>query len=262
MYKRQDLYFSVRSDANFGARSHYSEAKMMEIFAERGGDPERKGKRDPLDALLWLAHKNGEPSWPSPFGEGRPGWHIECCAIALHYLQPDLDSSTSIDIQGGGSDLIFPHHEMSAAQGQILQNRPFASHYVHAGMIGLEGVKMSKSLGNLVFVSKLVSSGVDPMAIRWALMESHYSEDRSWSDELLKSSIAWIDRTRRALSMMEAAPTRPIIDSIIGAQSRNLDTPAALAAVKRWVLESENGSQGGHPGELSRAIDSLLGIAL
>jgi L-cysteine:1D-myo-inositol 2-amino-2-deoxy-alpha-D-glucopyranoside ligase len=257
-----DLYFSVRSDSAFGQRSHYSQEKMMEIFAERGGDPLRDGKQDPLDALLWLAHREGEPSWPSPHGDGRPGWHIECCAIALHYLAPDENSATSIDIQGGGSDLIFPHHEMSAAQGQILQGRPFASHYVHAGMIGLDGVKMSKSLGNLVFVSKLVASGVDPMAIRWALMESHYSTDRSWSDELLTESIAWIDRTRRALSMMEAAPTRPVVEAIVAAQSNNLDTPTSLAAIKSWVVESELGSQGGHPGELSRAIDALLGIAL
>ena len=257
-----DLYFSVRSDSAFGQRSHYSQEKMVEIFAERGGDPLRAGKRDPLDALLWLAHRDGEPSWPSSHGEGRPGWHIECCAIALHYLAPDDISATSIDIQGGGSDLIFPHHEMSAAQGQILQGRPFASHYVHAGMIGLDGVKMSKSLGNLVFVSKLVASGVDPMAIRWALMESHYSTDRSWSDELLAESISWIDRTRRALSMMEAAPTRPVVEAIVTAQSNNLDTPTSLTAIKSWVVESESGSQGGHPGELSRAMDALLGIAL
>jgi L-cysteine:1D-myo-inositol 2-amino-2-deoxy-alpha-D-glucopyranoside ligase len=151
---------------------------------------------------------------------------------------------------------------MSAAQGQILQGRPFASHYVHAGMIGLDGVKMSKSLGNLVFVSKLVASGVDPMAIRWALMESHYSTDRSWSDELLESSIEWIIRLRRALSMMEVAPTAPVIEKVILSQANNLDTPSSLANLKEWVVLSENGSHGGQAGELSRAIDALLGLAL
>ena len=257
-----DTYFSVRSDSHFGSRSHLSEEKMLEIFAERGGDPARPGKRDPLDALLWLAHRDGEPEWPGAEIPGRPGWHIECCAIALHYLAPDVDSSTAIDIQGGGSDLIFPHHEMSAAQGRILQGREFATHYVHAGMIGLAGVKMSKSLGNLVFVSKLVADGVNPMAIRWALMESHYSTDRSWSDELLIESENWILRLQRALSMMEAAPTDSVISEILTAQSNNLDTVSSLNAIKSWVSASESGAHGGNPGELSRAIDAILGIAL
>lgn len=258
----KDLYFKVRADSDFGSRSHLSEAKMLEIFAERGGDPTRIGKEDPLDALLWLAHREGEPTWPSAHGDGRPGWHIECCAIALNYLDLDEDSATSIDIQGGGSDLIFPHHEMSAAQGKILEGREFASHYVHTGMIGLDGVKMSKSLGNLVFVSKLVAAGREPMAIRWALMESHFSTDRSWSEELLLEAEAWLVRLRRALSMMETAPTDPVISAVIKAQSNNLDTPAALAAIKRWIELSESGSNGGAPGELSRALDTLLGLSI
>ena len=258
----KDLYFRVRADSKFGSRSHLSQEEMLQIFSERGGDPDRVGKEDPLDALLWLSQREGEPSWPSSHGEGRPGWHIECCAIALHYLEPDLQTSTAIDIQGGGNDLIFPHHEMSAAQGKILQGREFASHYVHAGMIGLDGVKMSKSLGNLVFVSKLVAQGRDPMAIRWALMEEHYSQDRSWSEELLANAESWIVRLRRALSMMESAPTDEVINEIIAAQADNLDTPRALKKIKSWIEDSEQGSSGGRPGELSRAIDSLLGVAL
>jgi L-cysteine:1D-myo-inositol 2-amino-2-deoxy-alpha-D-glucopyranoside ligase len=262
----QDLYFAVRSDSHFGSRSHLSEEQMLSLFAERGGDPKRAGKRDPLDALLWLGEREGEPSWPSPYGVGRPGWHIECCAIALHYLEtevgPGATSETAIDIQGGGSDLIFPHHEMSAAQAQVLQNREFASHYVHAGMIGLDGVKMSKSLGNLVFVSKLVASGVDPMAIRWALMESHYSEDRMWSDEILSDAQSWLDRLRGALSRMEVSPTEVVVQGIIEAQSNNLDTPQALALIKSWIDNTEKGSVGGQAGELSRALDTILGIAL
>lgn len=258
----KDLYFRVHADADFGSRSHLSQDSMLEIFAERGGDPGREGKEDPLDALLWLGKRDGEPFWPSEHGDGRPGWHIECCAIALHYLVPDMEDDTSIDIQGGGSDLIFPHHEMSAAQAKILQGRDFASHYVHSGMIGLDGVKMSKSLGNLVFVSTLVASGRDPMAIRWALMENHFSKDRSWSDQLLIESEEWIVRLRRALSMMESAPTDPVIEGIISAQSTNLDTPHSLKIIKKWIEESEAGSEGGSAGELSRALDSLLGLSL
>ena len=257
-----DLYFSVHADSKFGSRSHYSQDQMLEIFSERGGDPDRTGKKDPLDALLWLGHREGEPMWSSSSGDGRPGWHIECCAIALHYLAPESASHTSIDIQGGGSDLIFPHHEMSAAQGKILEGREFASHYVHAGMIGLDGVKMSKSLGNLVFVSKLVASGINPMAIRWALMESHYSTDRSWNDELLNDSSDWIVRLQRALSMMEVAPTDSEIAEIILAQSDNLDTVKSLQLLKSWVIESESGAQGGNAGELSRAVDAILGLAI
>ena len=139
----------------------------MEIFAERGGDPTRVGKIDPLDCLVWMSQRPNEPGWPSPFGMGRPGWHIECTAIAIKYLEPSPSEDALIDIQGGGSDLIFPHHEMCAAQAQVLSGKPLASTYVHAGMIGLDGEKMSKSKGNLVFVSKLVAAGRDPMAIRW-----------------------------------------------------------------------------------------------
>jgi L-cysteine:1D-myo-inositol 2-amino-2-deoxy-alpha-D-glucopyranoside ligase len=257
-----DLYFSVHSDPAFGSRSHLSKEEMLAIFAERGGDPARPGKKDPLDALLWLSHRAGEPSWESAIGAGRPGWHIECCAIALHYLKPDPSNQTSIDIQGGGSDLIFPHHEMSAVQSKILQGREFASHYVHTAMIGLDGVKMSKSLGNLVFVSTLVESGASPMAIRWALMESHYSVDRSWSQTLLDDAHQWIYRLQRALSMMEVAPTDEVIAGIITAQADNLDTPRSLALLKNWVEDCEQQSEGGNAGELSRAIDAILGISL
>jgi L-cysteine:1D-myo-inositol 2-amino-2-deoxy-alpha-D-glucopyranoside ligase len=257
-----DLYFSTRSDSHFGSRSHLSEEEMARIFAERGGDPARVGKKDPLDALLWLGHREGEPHWPSPMGEGRPGWHIECCAIALHYLAPDKGSATSIDIQGGGSDLIFPHHEMSAAQGFILEGREFASHYVHAGMIGLDGTKMSKSLGNLIFVSKLIEEGISPMAIRWALMDQHYASDRMWDRAQLDKAINWIDRLNIALSRVDVAPTEPVINSIATSISQNLDTPSALNAIKEWVVATESGATGGEAGELSRGIDSLLGLAL
>jgi len=138
-----DIYYRVHSDDEFGTRSNYSEEKMLTIFAERGGDPEKIGKENPLDALVWLSQREGEPGWPSPFGPGRPGWHIECCAIALHYLQPDSEDGYAIDIQGGGSDLIFPHHEMSAAQSRSMIYQRFAQTYVHTGMIGLDGEKMS-----------------------------------------------------------------------------------------------------------------------
>lgn len=257
-----DLYYRVHSDSEFGQRSHYSQEKMLEIFAERGGDPQKPGKENPLDALVWLSQRDGEPGWPSPFGPGRPGWHIECCAIALHYLQPDEGEEFSIDIQGGGSDLIFPHHEMSAAQSRSINNKKFAKSYVHAGMIGLDGEKMSKSLGNLVFVSKLIASGVNPAAIRWALMGHHYANDLMWSQSLIEKASVEIERLQLNLARMEVAPTDSVIQGIIEALSHNLDTPRVISLITEWMNSTESGKSGGVAGELSRALDTLLGITL
>jgi L-cysteine:1D-myo-inositol 2-amino-2-deoxy-alpha-D-glucopyranoside ligase len=257
-----DIYYRVHSDSEFGERSHYSQEKMLEIFAERGGDPQKPGKEDPLDALVWLSQRDGEPGWPSPFGPGRPGWHIECCAIALHYLNPDSNDEFAIDIQGGGSDLIFPHHEMSAAQSRSINNQKFSRSYVHAGMIGLDGEKMSKSLGNLVFVSKLISSGVNPAAIRWALMGHPYSNDLMWSDSLIQRASVDIERLQLNLARMEVAPTDSVILEILDALSNNLDTPRVIASIKTWMDETEAGVTGGVAGELSRALDTLVGITL
>ena len=139
-----DLYFRVRRDPEFLQRSHISSSAALEIFSQRGGDPDRAGKEDRLDALVWRRQRPGEPGWPSPFGMGRPGWHIECSAIALHYLNPSPQDDYAIDIQGGGSDLIFPHHDMSAAQGLIATGQKFARSFIHTGMLGLDGEKMSK----------------------------------------------------------------------------------------------------------------------
>lgn len=257
-----DIYYRVHSDSEFGERSHYSQEKMLEIFAERGGDPQKPGKEDPLDALVWLSQRDGEPGWPSPFGPGRPGWHIECCAIALHYLDPDSNDEYAIDIQGGGSDLIFPHHEMSAAQSRSINNQRFARSYVHAGMIGLDGEKMSKSLGNLVFVSKLISAGINPAAIRWALMGHPYLSDLMWSDSLIQKASIDIERLQLNLARMEVAPTDSVIEKILDALSNNLDTPSVLASITTWMDETEAGVTGGVAGELSRALDTLLGITL
>ena len=152
-----DIYAPIDATAQFGYESNLDRATMLKFFAERGGDPQREGKRDPLDALLWRGHREGEPAWESPFGLGRPGWHVECSAIATNRL------GATFAIQGGGSDLAFPHHEFSAAHAEAAHNtQRMAGHYVHSGMIALDGVKMSKSLGNLVFVHKLTEAGHDP----------------------------------------------------------------------------------------------------
>ena len=257
-----DLYFRVHSDKDFGSRSHLSRDESLKIFAERGGDPNRVGKEDPLDSLVWLSKRSNEPGWESVHGVGRPGWHIECCAIALKYLNPDVNEDFLIDIQGGGSDLIFPHHEMSAAQARVSTGKDFARIYVHTGMIGLNGEKMSKSLGNLVFVSKLVSEGINPMDIRCALLMQKYSENRMWNSELLTKAQVFMSDLTLHLSQMECAPTDEVIQLIIEALSSNLDTEKVFMILQNWIAESRSGAIGGNPGELSRALDSLLGLAI
>ncbi len=257
-----DLYFKVHADRNFGQRSHLSQEEMLRIFSERGGDPDRVGKSDPLDCLVWMSQRANEPGWPSPFGLGRPGWHIECTAIAIKYLEPSSDDEVLIDIQGGGSDLIFPHHEMCAAQAQVLTEKRLAHTYVHAGMIGLDGEKMSKSKGNLVFVSKLVADGRDPMAIRWALMKNHYRTDRMWTDNLLVTSEKEIAALRSALSQKSVAPTKELIERIVNFLADDLDTHSITEAIKVWVQSTQSGDTGGDADSLAKTLDTLLGVKL
>lgn len=256
-----DLYFRVRLDPEFLSRSHLSMESALDYFSQRGGDPDRVGKEYPLDALVWRAQRPGEPGWPSPFGMGRPGWHIECSAIALHYLNPSTHDEYAIDIQGGGSDLIFPHHDMSAAQGFIATNQKFARTFVHAGMIGLDGEKMSKSLGNLVFVSELISDGVDPMAIRLALMGHHYRSDHMWQPSEIVTANDFVKRLRLNLSRVEVSPTAPVIDELVEALANDLDTQKVLTVLKNWCEATEAGGSGGSAGELARVLDELFGLA-
>ncbi|MGW7319120.1 cysteine--1-D-myo-inosityl 2-amino-2-deoxy-alpha-D-glucopyranoside ligase [Streptomyces sp. NPDC054865] len=255
-----DVYFSVESDPHFGGVSHLDAEAMRLLSAERGGDPDRPGKKNPLDPMLWMAAREGEPSWDGgSLGRGRPGWHIECVAIALDHL------GMGFDIQGGGSDLAFPHHEMGASHAQALTGEfPMAKAYVHAGMVGLNGEKMSKSKGNLVFVSTLRRSGVDPAAIRLALLSHHYRADWEWTDAVLAEAVARLERWRAAVSRPDGVPADALVEEVREALSRDLDAPAALAAVDRWVelqLATDADDESA-PGLVSRTVDALLGVAL
>jgi len=234
--------------------------QALKIFEERGGDPARAGKRHALDPLLWKARKGDDPFWEAPFGQGRPGWHIECTAIALKNLPKA--SSTSITLQAGGSDLIFPHHYMTALQAKALTGVEFASCYSHSGMIGLDGEKMSKSKGNLVFVSKLRQEGVSPALIRIALFANRYSTDRMWSRELVDEANKLLTRLLSALSRQEVAPTFEVVQEIVNAISDDLNTPKVFDLLNTWSLKTEEGQVGGSPGEISRALDTYLGITL
>ncbi|MGV9584290.1 cysteine--1-D-myo-inosityl 2-amino-2-deoxy-alpha-D-glucopyranoside ligase [Nocardia farcinica] len=254
-----DIYFRTDATEQFGYESGYDRATMERLFAERGGDPDRPGKRDPLDALLWRAARPGEPSWPAPFGAGRPGWHIECSAIALNRLGPEFD------IQGGGSDLIYPHHEYSAAHAEsVVAGRRFARHYVHAGLIGLDGEKMSKSRGNLVLVSTLRKDEVDPAAIRLGLLDGHYRQDRMWTDAVLEAALARLARWRSATALSAGPAAHDTIARLRQHLADDLDSPKALAAVDNWVTEALDygGSDSGAPAAIAEAVDALLGVRL
>ncbi len=254
-----DVYFDRSYTGRFGYESGYDEETMRALFPERGGDPDRPGKRDPLDALLWRAEREGEPAWDTSLGRGRPGWHIECSAIALNRL------GIGFDVQGGGSDLAFPHHEFSAAHAEALAGEhPFARHYVHAGMIGLDGEKMSKSKGNLVFVSRLRADGVDPSAIRLALFAGHYRSDRAWTDALLAEAEARLARWRQAASAPSGPAAEATLDRLRDHLADDLDTPKALAAVDAWVDETlrHGGRDESAPALVRSAVDSLLGVVL
>jgi L-cysteine:1D-myo-inositol 2-amino-2-deoxy-alpha-D-glucopyranoside ligase len=250
-----DLYFDVHADPRFGAVSRLDERQMLDVFPERGGDPDRPGKKHPLDCLLWQAQRPGEPAWDTPLGRGRPGWHVECAAIAVHHLGHDFD------VQGGGSDLAFPHHEMSAGHAQAAYDgRRFARAYVHAGMVGYDGAKMSKSRGNLVLVSRLREAGVDPMAVRLALLAHHYRSDWEWTDAVLTAAHARLDRWREAVGSASRADAESLTADVRAALAEDLDAPAAVAAVDAWAA--------GPPGDGAGAqlvrdvLDARLGIAV
>ena len=250
-----DVYFSVAAAEHFGEVAGLPLADMLQLSAERGGDPDRPGKKDPLDCLLWLAQRDGEPGWPSPMGMGRPGWHVECTAMALNRLGDQLD------VQGGGSDLAFPHHELSAAEAEAATGvHPFARAYVHAGMVGLDGEKMSKSLGNLVFVSKLVAAGTEPGALRLALLGSHYRTDREWTAAALTAGELRLQAWRSGV----VRPTGPSGDGVLSAVRAalydDLDTPAALAAVDSWCVS--DGDDSASPALVRELVDALLGVLL
>jgi L-cysteine:1D-myo-inositol 2-amino-2-deoxy-alpha-D-glucopyranoside ligase len=184
---------------------------------------------------------------------------VECCAIALNRL------GTGFDVQGGGSDLIFPHHEFSAAHAEALTGEhPSAQHYVHTGMIGLDGEKMSKSKGNLVFVSRLRADGVDPMALRLALLSGHYRTDRSWTPAMLDDAATRLARWREAVAAPAAAPAQDTVTQLRAHLADDLDTPRALAVVDAWATETltRRGQDADASAAVRTAVDALLGIAL
>jgi L-cysteine:1D-myo-inositol 2-amino-2-deoxy-alpha-D-glucopyranoside ligase len=254
-----DIYFDIAAAEQLapwtlGEESNLTRPEMLALSAERGGDPERPGKRDPLDPLLWRAARAGEPFWPSPVGAGRPGWHIECSVIALKEL------GTDFTVQGGGSDLVFPHHDMSAGHAAALSGHPLAGVYSHTGMVAYQGEKMSKSLGNLVLVSRLRASGVDARAIRLALLGQHYRTDWEWSDAHLDAASARLGAFAAAFGVgARPGPVQSgaVIEALRTALVNDLDTPGALA-----VLDAAASVAVDNPAAVGLAVHALLGVAL
>jgi len=253
-----DLYFDVRqaqvaSEWRLGDVAPYDAQLMRQLSAERGGDPQREGKRDPLDPLLWRAAREGEPSWPSEVGVGRPGWHIECSVIAAGAL------GNAFTVQGGGADLVFPHHEFTAAHATALSGTPLAHAYCHVGLISYEGHKMSKSRGNLVLISRLLDAGADPSAIRLGILAHHYRSEWEWFDEDLQKAHRRLQAWREGIARETEDPldAHEVLAQLRQALANDLDTPVMLATLDAALDRGVD-----QPELIAAAAQSLLGVVL
>lgn len=253
-----DLYWdtaAAESDTQWrlGDIAPYAREEMMQMFAERGGDPDREGKRDPLDPLLWRAAREGEPAWQTVLGLGRPGWHIECSVIATEAL------GTTFTVQGGGADLIFPHHEFSAAHATGLTGTPLAYVYSHVGLVAYQGEKMSKSLGNLVLISKLLDSGVDPNAIRLGILAHHYRSEWEWFDSDLATAERRLHAWKEGLARTPEDPKSAlsVLAELRQALANDLDTPVMLATLDAALDHGVD-----EPQIIADAVMALLGVQL
>lgn len=223
------VYFDVTKFPSFGDVSHYTSEQMVEFARQRGGNVDDPNKRNPLDFVLWHPSAHDEPSWDATWGSGRPGWHIECSALALREL------GTTIDLHGGGSDLIFPHHECERAQSEAATGEQFVKHWMHVAMVFKDGHKMSKSLGNLVFVDKLRTEW-DPRVIRLGVIEHHYRLEWEWDDELMPRNLSRLEAWKASLG----GDASTVLEDVRGHLDNDLDTPSALASIDAAAARGED----------------------
>jgi L-cysteine:1D-myo-inositol 2-amino-2-deoxy-alpha-D-glucopyranoside ligase len=235
------VYFDVAKFPSFGSMSHYSSEQMLAYARERGGNVDDPYKRHPLDFVLWQPSKPDEPSWETKWGSGKPGWHIECSAMALQHL------GTTIDLHGGGGDLIFPHHECERAQSEAATGQPFVKHWMHVGLVWMDGNKMSKSLGNLVFIDKLRSE-YDPRAIRLGILDHPYRHDWHWDEMLMPRNAERLERWKHAA----AGASGGVLDAVRARLDDDLDCPGAIALIDHAAASGEDIS----------AAAALIGIDL
>lgn len=227
------VYFDVSTVDTFGQVSHFTRDEMIELARQHGGNPDDPNKRDPLDFVLWQPSAPDEPAWESLWGPGRPGWHIECSALALRELD------TTIDLHGGGSDLIFPHHECEAAQSEAATGVPFVRHWMHQAMVRMDGEKMSKSLGNLVFISELRKT-YDTRAIRLGIVAHHYRDSWSWNDEIMPAAADRLEAWLATSTVESVADSDLALDEVRARLDDDLDTPGAVAVIDAAVARGES----------------------
>ncbi len=253
------VYFDVTAFDRFGSFSRLDRAQMTVLFRERGGDPDDARKRHPLDFVLWQPSLPDELVWGSPWGRGRPGWHIECSVLA-HHFHP-----AGVDLHGGGTDLVFPHHECEIAQAEAVGPRPFARLWVHVAMVALDGVKMSKSLGNLVFVHDLLRTA-PPGAARLLLAAHHHRQGWSYVPDELDAAAERLRSYRAACAAdmrLDPDAAEALERDWFGRLDDDLDTPGALRLVDAAVTTARAGLRGGTPlrSVLPRLLD-IVGVAL
>ena len=262
--KEGNIFFRVKKDAEYGKLSKYDREEMLAIAAERGGKPNDPLKDDPLDFLLWQASAPGEPTWPAPWGAGRPGWHIECSAMSMKYL------GETIDVHGGGTDLIFPHHESEIAQSEGFSHKPFVRYWMHVGMLRYEGEKMSKSLGNLVMAPKLLET-YSPDAIRLCLFSHRYREAWDYVDSAIEEAQGLANRLKEAATAAVGdAPTSIDADNVrerfIAAMDDDYDTPTVLVILREFaeqiIADSAKGEQIQQAQATLRELTDVLGLTL
>jgi L-cysteine:1D-myo-inositol 2-amino-2-deoxy-alpha-D-glucopyranoside ligase len=249
------VYFDVSTFPRFGDLSHYPRERMVKLAHARGGRPDDPHRRDPLDFVLWQPSMPDEPAWRAPFGVGRPGWHVECSVMSTAAL------GNTLDLHGGGTDLIFPHHECEIAQSESVTGEPFCRHWMHSAMVSYEGEKMSKSLGNLVFVSDLLKT-CDPRAIRLALMRHHYRAGFEWYDTDLAESMALLRRLLAAAERPDGADPRPFAQRVRAALDNDLDAPRALDALDDLASAVLSGGSDPNAPAVLRELGALLGLDL
>jgi L-cysteine:1D-myo-inositol 2-amino-2-deoxy-alpha-D-glucopyranoside ligase len=249
------VYFDVSTFPRYGQLSHYPREHMIRLARARGGNPEDPHRRDPLDFILWQPSAEGEPAWRAPFGVGRPGWHLECSVMSTAALGPTLD------LHGGGTDLIYPHHEAEVAQSESVTGQTFSRHWMHSAMVSYEGEKMSKSLGNLVFVSDLLKVA-DARAIRLALMRHHYRAGFEWHDTDLDEGNALLHRLLAAAERPAGVDPRPYAARVRNALDDDLNAPKALEALDDLASAILSGDSDTTAPTVLRELGNLLGVDL